>query len=83
MALTPEQLKRLRRDRAANRLRRARELSGLTQVQLSAQTGLTQSVISDLERKRYAGTSVETAQKLAATFGCAIEDLFPAPQAVA
>lgn len=83
MSLSAAQLKRLRATRNVNRVRVARELIGLTQVQLAGEVGLTQSALSDLERRRYDATTVETARKFANFFGCSIEDLFPAKQAVA
>ena len=83
MAFTPSQLRQLRRaDANGNRVRAARHLSGLTQVQLSRALGCTQSWLSDIERQRWASTDVETARRLSQFFGCTIEDLFPARQAV-
>jgi DNA-binding XRE family transcriptional regulator len=86
MALTSEQLKRLRQAPAEdgrNRVRMARELAKMTQVQLAAALGVTQSSLSDLERQRYGGTTVDTARKFAEFFGCHIEDLFPSRAQVA
>lgn len=84
MSLTPEQLKRLRRDQShGNRLQVARQLCKLTQQQLAAQIGVTQGFISDIERQRYPNTALDTARKFADFFGCAIEDLFPSKAAVA
>jgi DNA-binding XRE family transcriptional regulator len=86
MALTHHQVKRLRRmgEGQPNRLKAARELAGLTQVQLAEALGLTQSALSDIERRRYSGgTTVETARKFAEFFGCLIEDIFPATSEVA
>lgn len=79
MALTRPQLIEVRRSVGdTHRVRVARELLGLTQVELSAALGITQSSLSDLERNRYASTTVDTARKFAEFFGCTIEDLFPA-----
>jgi DNA-binding XRE family transcriptional regulator len=66
-----------------NRVRAARQLLGLTQSDLSVAVGITQSSLSDLERQRYGGTTVDTARKFADLFGCSIEDLFPARAEVA
>lgn len=84
MALTPLQLRRLRATtHHGNRVRAARQALGLTQVQLAALLGLRQSTLSDIERQRYSDITIGTARKFADFFGCAIEDLFPARQAVA
>jgi DNA-binding XRE family transcriptional regulator len=80
MALTPAQLKKLRKSDGGNRIRAARQLVGLTQEQLAPLVGLTQAGLSDLERRRYGDTNLSTAQKFSEFFGCAIEDLFPARQ---
>jgi DNA-binding XRE family transcriptional regulator len=80
MALTPSQLKKLRKAEGGNRIRIARQLMGLTQQQLAPLVDMTQAGLSDLERRRYGDTNLSTAQKFADFFGCAIEDLFPAPQ---
>lgn len=61
-----------------NRLQLARTLAGLTQVEMSAAIGLTQPHISTLERGDYSDLPLETARRIAAFFGCGIEDLFPA-----
>lgn len=78
MTLTPFQLGQLRKSPAECRIRTARKLAKLTQVQVAAGVGLTQAALSDIERKRWGSTSTDTAHKFAAFFGCAIEDLFPA-----
>lgn len=79
------QVERLRRDRTPgrNRLKQAMELAGVTQVQLAAATGLTQSYISKIKTENYGDISGETMRALATYFGCAIDDLFPVGQAVA
>jgi DNA-binding XRE family transcriptional regulator len=83
MALTAEQLKKLRRHpaRNGNRVKAARELAQLTQVQLAEAVGISQPSLSDMERQRYDGVTVDTAGRLAAFFGCLIEDLWPAATA--
>lgn len=83
MTLTPYQLSRLRKTEPDHRLRTARELVQLTQVEVAAAIGITQSALSALENKRWGATSTDTAHKFAKFFGCAIEDLFPAKQEVA
>jgi putative transcriptional regulator len=84
-ALTSEQLHDLRRSNPEekNRIRVAREILDLTQQELADAIGVTQSAISDLERRRWGGTTVETARKLADAFGCSIDDLFPSKEQVA
>lgn len=84
--LKPTQLRRLKReplDGAANRVEAARRLAKVTQVVLAADTGLTQSYISRIESGRYGRLPIETTRTLALYFGCAIEDLFPAREAMA
>lgn len=80
--LKPDELRKLRHSRLAgrNRIGRARELSGETQVQLAAALGLTQSYISSIENSGYGDLPLETTRAFADHFGCAIEDLFPAKQ---
>ena len=76
--LTPEQIKSLRRsDEVPNGLRKAMELTGLTQVRLAEAVGLTQPYISQLVNGNHPSLPVETAGKLSDFFGCQIEDLFP------
>lgn len=78
MPLSHKQLTKLRATTGGNRIAVARQLSQLTQVQLAAALGISQSSLSDLERSRYRALTVETAQKFSTYFGCSIEDLFPA-----
>lgn len=59
------------------------ELADVTQVQLQAATGFTQSYISRIKNGRYADLPGETMRTLAEYFGCPIEDLFPAREAIA
>lgn len=65
-----------------NRVGRAVELLELTQTEIATGTGLPQQYISDVARSRYRTITVDNAHKLAAFFGCAIEDLFPAREPV-
>ncbi len=80
MTLTPDQVRKLRRAApvAGNKLKTARALAGLTQVELCDALGITQSTLSDLERKRWGGVTVDTARRFSEFFGVEIEDLFPA-----
>lgn len=55
----------------------------VTQTQVSDSTGIPKSNLSELVNGKYGDVQVETARKLAAYFGCAIEDLFPARAEVA
>lgn len=66
-----------------NRVGRAIELAEVTQLDVAAATGLPQPYISDVARNRYQTITVDNAHKFADYFGCAIEDLFPAREAVA
>lgn len=86
MALTAKQLKELKAapaGEAGNRVAVALRLAGLTQVQMAAEIGESQPAVSDIVRGRYGDTSLTKARKFAEFFGCAIEDLFPAPEAKA
>jgi transcriptional regulator with XRE-family HTH domain len=67
----------------SNRVARAIELAHVTQLDVAAVTGLPQPYISDVARNRYQTITVDNARKFAEYFGCAIEDLFPAREAVA
>jgi transcriptional regulator with XRE-family HTH domain len=78
--LTDSQLAQLAAEHVEgkNKLRRARELAGLTQVQLAEKAGLTQSSLSKLEAGLYSdGPTLETLDKLAAVFGATKDLLFP------
>lgn len=66
-----------------NRLRKAFEMSGATQQEAQEATGLTQGYISQVVNNRYPTITVDNARKFADFFGCSIEDLFPASEAVA
>lgn len=64
-------------DEIPNRLGVAIRLSGRTQKQIADELGMTEPHLSDIKRGKFRSVSLETAHKLAAYFGCAIEDLFP------
>jgi len=80
--LTPEQravLVTMRQD-GRNRVSQARAIANLTQVELAARSGLTQSYLSRLENGQYVDLPVETQNALASCFGCDADDLFPERQ---
>lgn len=83
--LTRNQLTELRRSKVTgrNRIARAMELAEMTQVQVAERTKFTQSYISRVKSGQYSDLPGETMRTFAECFGCAIEDLFPARQAVA
>ena len=68
---------------AANKVGLAMALTGATQEQIEATTGLKQPYVSSIVNGRYSKLPLETARKIADFFGCLIEDLFPAKEAVA
>jgi transcriptional regulator with XRE-family HTH domain len=84
MRLTGTQLLQLRKARATgNRVARAAELAGVTLANIATEANLPYTYVSDVSRNRYQTVTVENAHKFADYFGCAIEDLFPAREAVA
>lgn len=85
MRLTPAQVKRLRAAalNGPNKVRLARELAELTQVEMAKALHCEQNYISKIECDKYSRLPLENARELAAFFGCHIEDLFPAREAVA
>lgn len=66
-----------------NKLKKAIELAETTQEQVAAALGLSQPHISEIANGNYSRLPMETTRALADHFGCSIEDLFPAKQAVA
>ncbi len=78
--LTEQQLAFLRSEPGSNRVAKAMALAGVTQATVAKALGLTQPYVSDVARGRYRTITVENAWKLAAYFGCRIEDLFPSPR---
>lgn len=78
--LSREQLQRLKRGPVIgrNRIPQAMEMLELTQVEVAAGTGYTQSYVSRVRSGQYAAIPGETMRTFAVFFGCAIEDLFPA-----
>lgn len=71
------------RTRGRNRIAKAMELAGVTQVEIAATTGYTQSYVSRVKNGLYSNLPGETMRTFAEYFGCQIEDLFPAREAVA
>lgn len=75
--LTPRQLSRLRVTPAhPNRVKAAMQIAGVTQLDVAAGTGITQSQISKIA-SRTGRVTLATALRLAAYFGCQASDLFP------
>jgi transcriptional regulator with XRE-family HTH domain len=86
MKLTPKQLRSLRQagpSATGNRVALAIELSGETQKVVCEATGFSQPYLSNVARGQFDDITVENGRKLAAHFGCSIEDLFPAREQVA
>ncbi len=82
--LTRSQVQALRREPAQpNRLALAIELAGVTQVDVAAAIGCTQSNISKLAAGKHSRLDLELTRNLADYFGCSLDDLFPAKAAVA
>lgn len=85
LTLTPAQISRLRRMPPAasgNRLQAAIDLAKGTQTEVARQTGFTFSYIADCCRGRYQTLTVTNAHRIAAVFGCLVDDLFPARDTV-
>jgi len=85
MALTSKQLAALRSSTASpagNRLQVAAEMAGMTQVRVAEAAGVTQPYVSAVMRGLHQTITVDNARKFADVFGCSIEDLFPAKEAV-
>lgn len=69
--------------RLPNKLSIAFAFSGEKQTDACESTGLSASDMSKLVRGAYQSLDVDKARRVAAYFGCSIEDLFPARQEVA
>ena len=84
-ALTSKHLRQLRDSPLDgwNRVARAIELSGVTQMDIADAIGVPQPYVSAVARQLYQTITVENAHKFADYFGCTIDDLFPAREAVA
>lgn len=84
--LSRKDIERLKRTKVTsrNRVALAMELAEVTQVQVAEKTGFTQSYVSRIKNGIYSeDLPGETMRAFADYFGCAIEDLFPAREAVA
>lgn len=83
--LSRAKLRALRRtpSKGRNRLKTAITLMGTTQVQVAEAVGVAQSQVSEDAAGKYEVISLDKARAYAEFFGCAIEDLFPAEQAMA
>ena len=83
--LDQKQIKKLRAARVSepNKLKKAIELAGVTQEQVAAGIRSSQPHVTEIANGNYSKLPLETARSLAKFFGCAIEDLFPAREAVA
>lgn len=76
--MTAKQRTRLRsHEPEPNRIKAAMKLLGVTQVQVAAGVGVTQSHVSEIANGNYSSLPLDTAQKLAEYFGCSTDDLFP------
>lgn len=85
-SMTSTQLKQLRAARVSysgNRLETAFKLDSRTQADCARATGFSAQYINDVKNGRMQTVTVENAHKFAEFFDCAIEDLFPAREAVA
>lgn len=92
MALTRKQLIGLRgaavsktgnRVALAVRIARGDNSDVPTQASIAEAIGVSQQYFSDVACGRYQTITVDNASKFAEYFGCAIEDLFPAKEAIA
>lgn len=85
MPLTDKQLRRLRgmaAGQSGNRVQAAIDLAEETQSSVGRAIGLPNTYVSDTARGRHQTITVENARKFAEHFGCRIEDLFPAREAL-
>lgn len=86
MQLTPEQVHALRSvplGSMPNKVRLARTMLGLKQSEVAEAAGFSHPQLSDIERGEYKDIPLENSRIIAGIFGCHIEDLFPAREAVA
>jgi transcriptional regulator with XRE-family HTH domain len=84
--MTNKQISQLRQFDATatgNRVAVAFTLDGRSQMDCARETGFTPQYVSDVKSGRFRNLSLDNAHRFAAFFGCAIEDLFPAREAVA
>lgn len=84
--LEPRQLRALRQEpvpESGNRIAAAIALLGKTQRDVARDLGMTDAQMSDICRGRFRNPKLTTLRVLSEYFGCQIEDLFPAREAVA
>lgn len=82
--LTPEQITALLLlSPSPNRVKAAMAIAGVTQVQVAQALGITQPAVSDVAIGNYSRLALDTARSFANYFGCSIDVLFPAKEAVA
>jgi DNA-binding XRE family transcriptional regulator len=76
--LTKTNIQTLRRlPSGESRIKKAAELSGITQTALARDLGFPTSYVCDVSQRRFRTITVANAFKFARYFNCAIEDLFP------
>lgn len=68
---------------SGNRLSVAFDIAGVSQMDCVRGTRFSAQYVSDMKRGRFQNISLENARGFATFFGCQIEDLFPAREAVA
>lgn len=86
MKLTPEQISALQSvplGAMPNKVGLALTMTGTSQTAAADEIGIPRPNLSKIVNGRYEGIQLETTRKLSEYFGCAIEDLFPAREAVA
>jgi DNA-binding XRE family transcriptional regulator len=66
-----------------NKVRLARTMLAINQAHVARMAGFTNPQLSDIERGEYKDIPLENSRALSDFFGCQIEDLFPAREAVA
>lgn len=84
--LTPEQVQALRSvplGAMPNKVRLARTMLALSQGEVAKAIEMQPPGLSQLERGNYVDVPLARARALAELFGCSIEDIFPAREAVA
>ena len=67
-------------DGLQNSIRAAREAKGWTQADLAERVGVTRKTINTVENGVFVPSTI-IALRLAAAFGCRVEDLFALPEA--
>ncbi len=78
LILTVDQISQLRNVKCRqSRVKVARKLAQLSQLEVASQLGTTQSYVSDVERRRYRSMTTENQRRFAKLFGCRVRDLFP------